>query len=677
MSAAPTVVPSADPALTRLAIDTVRTLAMDAVQAAESGHPGTPMALAPLAYALYTRHMRHDPSAPHWVDRDRFVLSVGHASMLLYGTLHMSGYDLPLSEIRNFRQWGSKTPGHPEVHHTAGVETTTGPLGQGVANAVGFAVAEAHLAATFNRDGFKVVDHYTYFIAGDGCLMEGVSHEAASYAGHFGLGKLIGFFDDNRITIDGSTDLTCSDDAAQRFAAYGWQVLHIADVNDLDAIDAAIAEAKADTARPSMIITRTHIGYGSPNRQDTAKAHGEALGKEEIALTKAVYGWEYPEPFTVPDEARAHWREQVATRAATHGEWNALWSAYASAHPELAAEFERRMRGELRADAAAAFPLFDAKSGNVASRASSGVVINAIAPAIPELIGGSADLTGSNLTLVKGAPLFAAATPAGRNFHFGIREHGMGSIMNGMALHGGVIPYGGTFLVFADYMRPAIRLAALMGAQVVYVFTHDSIGLGEDGPTHQPIEHLAALRCIPNLLVLRPADADEVAESWRIAVNHRSGPTALVLTRQKLAYMGKPELVRTGVPRGAYVVSDVAAGEVPGVVLLATGSEVEIAIAAQAQLSLEGVAARVVSAPSLELFARQDASYRDSVLPAGVPRVAVEAAHRASWYRWVGDTGAIVGIETFGASAPAPVLYKEYGITAEKVAEAARGVIAG
>ncbi len=648
---------------------------MDAVQAAESGHPGTPMALAPLAYALYTRHLRHDPTSPQWVDRDRFVLSVGHASMLLYGTLHMAGYDLPLSEIRNFRQWGSKTPGHPEVHHTVGVETTTGPLGQGVANAVGFAVAEAHLAATFNRDGFKVVDHYTYFIAGDGCLMEGISHEAASYAGHFGLGKLIGFFDDNRITIDGSTDLTCTDDAAKRFEAYGWQVLHVNDVNDLDAIDAAVAAAKADTSRPSMIITRTHIGFGSPNRQDTAKAHGEPLGKDEIALTKAAYGWSYPDAFTVPDEARAHWSEQVAERAATHAEWKALWSAYSTAHPELAAEFDRRMRGELRAEAATAFPSFDAKSGNVASRASSGVVINALAAAIPELIGGSADLSGSNLTTVKGAPMFSAKTPEGRNFPFGIREHGMGAIMNGMSLHGGVIPYGGTFLVFADYMRPAIRLAALMGTQAIYVFTHDSIGLGEDGPTHQPIEHLTALRCIPNLLVLRPADADEVAESWRIAVNHRSGPTALVLTRQKLAYMGAPDAARAGVPRGAYVVADVTGGHVPDVVLMATGSEVEVALAARARLAVDGISARVVSVPSLELFAAQDADYRASVLPVGVPRVAVEAAHPASWYRWVGDTGAIVGIETFGASAPAPVLFEQYGITAEKVAEAARGVV--
>ncbi len=645
---------------------------MDAVQAAESGHPGTPMALAPLAYALYARHLRHDPSAPHWVDRDRFVLSVGHASMLLYGTLHMSGYDLPLSEIRNFRQWGSKTPGHPEVHHTVGVETTTGPLGQGFANAVGFAVAEAHLAATFNRDGFQIVDHYTYFIAGDGCLMEGLSHEAASYAGHFGLGKLIGFYDDNHITIDGSTDLSCSDDAAKRFEAYGWHVLHVADVNDLSAIDDAIAAAKAQAKRPTMIITRTHIGFGSPNRQDTAKAHGEPLGKDEIALTKAVYGWDYPEPFTVPDEARAHWSEQVARRAETHAAWQSLWTSYVAAHPELAAEFERRMRGELRAEAATAFPTFDAKSGAVASRASSGVVINAIASAIPELIGGSADLAGSNLTAVKGAPFFTAEHPGGRNFEFGIREHGMGAIMNGMSLHGGVIPYGGTFLVFADYMRPSIRLAALMGVQVVYVFTHDSIGLGEDGPTHQPVEQLAALRCIPNLLVLRPADADEVAESWRIALTHRSGPTALVLTRQKLAYFGKTSAIQAGVPRGAYVLADVAQ---PAVVLMATGSEVEIALAARDLLAAQGVAARVVSMPSFELFAQQDADYRDSVLPRGVPRVAVEAAHPASWYRWVGDTGAIVGIEHFGASAPAPVLYQQFGITAEKVATAARGVV--
>ncbi len=651
----------------RLAIDTIRTLAMDAVQAAESGHPGTPMALAPLAYALYTRHLRHDPSAPHWADRDRFVLSVGHASMLLYGTLHLSGYDLPLSEIKRFRQWHSKTPGHPEVHHTPGVETTTGPLGQGVANAVGFAVAESHLAATFNRPGHDIVDHYTYFVAGDGCLMEGISHEAASYAGHFKLGKLIGFFDDNGITIDGSTDLSCSDNAGQRFESYGWQVLHIDDVNDLGAIDAAIVAAKADTHRPTMIITKTHIGYGSPSKQDTAKAHGEPLGAAEIVLTKTAYGWPSTEPFFVPDAARAHWIERVATRAASHAEWKTKWAAYAAAYPELAAELMRRNAGIVTAALDSAFPVFDAKSGNVASRAASGVVINAIASAAPELIGGSADLTGSNLTNVKGATYYGPSTPAGRNFHFGIREHAMGAIMNGMGLHGGIIPYGGTVLVFSDYMRPAIRLAALMGVQAIYVFTHDSIGLGEDGPTHQPVEHLTALRCIPNLLVLRPADADEVSEAWRVAIAHRTGPSAIVLTRQKLSYYNEPARARAGVPHGAYVVADT--NGVPNVVLMASGSEVEIALAARAQLAATGVNARVVSCPSLELFAKQDAAYHASVLPIGVPRVAVEAAHPMSWYQWVGDTGAIVGISTFGASAPAPTLFEKFGITADNVAK--------
>ena len=648
---------------------------MDAVQAAESGHPGTPMALAPLAYALYTKYLRHDPKAPGWVDRDRFVLSVGHASMLLYGTLHLSGYDLPLEQIKAFRQWHSLTPGHPEVHHTPGIETTTGPLGQGVANAVGLAIAEANLAATFNRPGHTVVDHHTYFVAGDGCLMEGISHEAASYAGHLKLGKLIGFFDDNGITIDGSTALTCSDDAAKRFESYGWQVLHVSDVNDLAQIDAAVSAAKADTTRPSMIITKTHIGFGSPHRQDTAKAHGEPLGKDEIALTKAAYGWPSTEPFFIPDGVREHWAEGVASRAAAHSDWHARFDAYKAAHPELAAEFNRRMHRELPAAVNSAFPTFDAKSGNVATRAASGVVLNAIAPVVPELIGGSADLAGSNLTMVKGAPIFSASEPGARNFTFGIREHAMGAIMNGMSLHGGIIPYGGTFLVFSDYMRPSIRLAALMGVQAIYVFTHDSIGLGEDGPTHQPVEHLAALRCIPNLLVIRPADADEVSEAWRVALSHKSGPTALVLTRQKVAYMAEAARAHDGVARGAYIVAD-AAGAAPNVVLLASGSEVEIALKAREALSGEGIHARVVSCPSLELFAREPIEYRKHILPAGVPRVAVEAAHPASWYRWVGDTGAIVGIETFGASAPAPVLYEKYGITAEKVAEAARGVVA-
>ena len=666
---------TASPSTVRLAVDTVRTLAMDAVQQAESGHPGTPMALAPLAYALYTRHLRHDPAAPQWMDRDRFVLSAGHASMLLYGTLHLAGYDVSLDDLKAFRQWGSRTPGHPEFGHTAGVETTTGPLGQGIANAVGFALTERHLAARFNQGGHDIVDHYTYFIAGDGCLMEGISHEAASFAGHFGLGKLIGFFDDNRITIDGRTDLTCSDDVAARFASYGWQVLHLADVNDQDAIDAVIAEAKADTARPTLVITKTIIGFGSPNRADTAKAHGEPLGAKEIELTKQAYAWPSAEAFHVPAEALAHWREAVAVRADTHAAWRARWESYAADQPALAAELTRRMAGDLPHGWEEALPRFDAATGAVASRAASGAVLAALAPVLPELLGGSADLTGSNLTQLKGESTFTAANPSGRYVHYGIREHAMGAIMNGVALHGGCIPFGGTFLVFADYMRPAIRLAALMQQRVIYVFTHDSIGLGEDGPTHQPVETLASLRCIPGLTVLRPADADEVAESWKIAVQHRGGPVAIVLSRQKLPWLDLHARAPIGVARGAYVVQQTEHAT-PRVVLLATGSEVGVALNAAAMLEAEGTPVRVVSAPSLELFAAQDADYRAAVLPAGVPRVAVEAAHSQSWHRWVGDTGAIVGLDTFGASAPAPVLFKEFGITAERVVQAAQRVMA-
>ncbi len=664
----------ADAALQQLAINTVRTLSMDAVQAADSGHPGTPMALAPLAYALYHKHVKHNPADPHWADRDRVVLSVGHASMLLYSTLFLSGYDVSLDDIKQFRQWGSKTPGHPEVGHTDGVETTTGPLGQGIANAVGLAVAERHLAATFNRDGHTIVDHYTWFIAGDGCLMEGISHEAASFAGHHKLGKLIGFFDDNRITIDGATDLSCSDDAAKRFEAYGWQVLHIADVNDLAQIDAAIAAAKADTEHPTLIVTRTHIGFGSPNKVDTAKAHGEPLGKDEILLAKQSYGWPSTEPFFVPDEAVAHWRAPNAERAAAQGIWSKALIAYTKANPDLAKEFGRRMHGDLPAAWESHLPTFDATNGNVASRAASGVVLNAVAPHIPELIGGSADLAGSNLTMVKGAPDFLPASPAGRNFYFGIREHAMGAIMNGMALHGGVIPYGGTFLVFADYMRPAIRLAALMKQQVIYVFTHDSIGLGEDGPTHQPVEHLTSLRCIPNLQVIRPADANETTEAWRLALAHRHGPTAIILTRQKLALIDRAAAAPAReTEKGGYVLFD-APDAKPNVVLLATGSEVEIAVAARTQLAAAGIHARVVSLPSLDRFAAQTQTYRDAVLPADVPRVAIEAAHPMSWYRWVGPKGEIIGIEGFGASAPASRLFKVYCITVDHLVAAATRV---
>jgi transketolase len=664
-------VSQSDVSLQTLAINTVRTLSMDAVQAAESGHPGTPMALAPLAYALYTRHVRHNPADPHWPDRDRVILSAGHASMLLYSTLYLAGYDLSLDEIKHFRQWGSKTPGHPEYGHTAGVETTTGPLGQGVGNAVGFAVAEAHLAALFNRDGHGVIDHYTWFIAGDGCLQEGISHEAASFAGHQKLGKLIGFFDDNRITIDGRTDLSCSDDVEKRFEGYGWQVLHIGDVNDQAQIDAAIAEAKRDTERPTLIVTRTIIGYGSPNRADTAKAHGEPLGKDEIKLTKAAYGWPSDEPFHVPTAALEHWRLAKERGVNMQAEWMRRFAEYAKAFPSEAKELGRRWHGDLPAGWEKTLPEFTSENGNVASRAASGAVINAIGPALPELIGGSADLTGSNLTNVKNAGIFSATQRSGRNFHFGIREHAMGAVMNGMALHGGIIPYGGTFLVFADYMRPAIRLAALMRQQVIYVFTHDSIGLGEDGPTHQPIEHLSALRCIPNLLVLRPADAQETAEAWRTALKHRTGPSALVLTRQKLPLIDRgTHGAASGVAKGAYVLKDAPEGQSPKAVIVATGSEVEVALKAQAELAATGVATRVVSMPSMELFAQQSKEYQDSVLPRDVRRVAVEAAHPMSWHRWVGADGAIVGIDGFGASAPAPRLFKEYGITAEAVVAA-------
>jgi transketolase len=647
---------------------------MDAVQQAESGHPGAPMGLAPLAYALYTRHLKHNPADPHWPDRDRFVLSNGHASMLLYASLHLAGYDLPLDEIRRFRQWGSKTPGHPEFGHTPGVETTTGPLGQGLATAVGMAATEAHLAATFNRDGHTIVDHVTWFVAGDGCLMEGISHEAASFAGHFKLGKLIGFYDDNGISIDGKTSLTYSDDAAQRFAAYGWQVLHIGDVNDLAAIDAAVAAARADTARPTLIITRTHIGYGSPNRQDTAKAHGEPLGKEEIALTKAALGWTETEPFTIPPEALAHWRAAAGHGAQAHDAWRKALIAYAKAHPDAAKEFGRRVQGDLPAGWQQALPAFTPENGNVASRNASGMVLNALAAKVPELIGGSADLSGSNLTIIKDAPRFDAGSFAGRNVHFGVREHAMGAIMNGMALHGGVIPYGGTFLVFADYMRPAIRLAALMGQRVIYVFTHDSIGLGEDGPTHQPVEQLTSLRCIPNLTVIRPADAAETAEAWRAALQHKTGPVALVLTRQKLPLINRATYgAAAGTLRGAYVLSDAPDGA-PELLLIASGSEVGIAMAAQPVLQAQGISARVVSMPSQELFLRQDADYQATVLPAGARRVVVEAAHPMSWHRFVGAEGAIVGIETFGASAPYQRLYQEYGLTADAVVAAARRV---
>jgi transketolase len=660
--------------LAQLTINTIRTLSMDAVQKAESGHPGTPMALAPIAYKLYTQHLKHDPSDPEWFDRDRFVLSAGHASMLLYSVLYLTGYDLGLEDLKQFRQWESKTPGHPEYGYTPGVETTTGPLGQGLANAVGFAMAEAHLAAVFNKPGHEIVNHHTWFIASDGDLMEGVSHEAASFAGHNGLGKLIGFYDDNRITIDGPTDLSYSDDAGRRFESYGWHVLRLDDVNDLAAIDRVIAQAKAERERPTLVVTRTHIGYGSPNRQDTAKAHGEPLGKEEVLLTKQRLSWPWPtETFRVPPEVLTHTRQAVEKGKQQSAEWRQRLAAF-PAREELQRRIERRLPDGWDSG----IPTFTKETGNVASRAASNVVLNALATTLPELIGGSADLTPSNGTHLKNEAVFARQRKDGRYVHFGIREHGMASIMNGLALHGGLRPFGGTFLIFSDYMRPAVRLSAIMKQPVIFVYTHDSIGLGEDGPTHQPIEQLSTLRAIPDFTLIRPADASETAEAWRVAIAHANGPTALVLTRQKLGFIDRGKYApAAGLVLGGYVLADSPGprAESPQVVLMSTGSEVALVLAAHEKLTAQGVRTRVVSMPSHELFARQSEAYRASVLPAGVPRLAVEAAHPMAWYRWVGDNGAVLGIERYGASAPYERIYEELGLTMDKVVNAAKALI--
>jgi len=657
-----------------LCINAIRVLAMDAVQKADSGHPGTPMALAPLAYVLWTQHLRYNPADPNWLNRDRFVLSAGHASMLLYSALYLTGYDLTLDDLKQFRQWESKTPGHPELGYTPGVETTTGPLGQGIGNSVGMAVAEAHMGAVFNRDQ-KIIDHHVYFIASDGDMMEGVSHESASFAGHVKLGKLIGFYDDNHITIEGDTALTFSDATGARFEAYGWHVQHVADVNDLAALNRAIDSAKAETSKPSLIIVRSHIGYGSPHKHDTAEAHGSPLGQDEITLTKQALGYPTLEPFYVAPEALRYWREAAKQRAKTEDGWQKVYDAYRAANPALAKELERRLRGDLPDGWEEAIPVFTAKDGNVASRAASGVVINALAKKIPELIGGSADLASSTNTIIKGEPSFSTESYAGRNFHFGIREHGMGSIMNGMSLFGGIIPYGATFLIFSDYMRPPVRLACIMGRHVIYVYTHDSIGLGEDGPTHQPIEQLSALRAIPEMTLIRPADASETAEAWRAALKHKKGPVALVLTRQKLPFIDRSKYASaSGLARGAYVLADTPGGA-PHVVMMSSGSEVSLILEAQKKLEAEGIRTRAVSMPSHELFARQDQAYRDSVLPKGVRRIAIEAAHPMSWYRWVGDDGVIIGIERFGASAPAPVIYAHLGITADRMVETAKKLV--
>ncbi|HEX7071863.1 MAG TPA: transketolase [Rhodothermales bacterium] len=671
----PTLVSSTDTeTLDQLCINSIRFLAADAVQKANSGHPGLPMGAAAMAYVLWTRHLKHNPSNAHWADRDRFVLSAGHGSMLLYALLHLTGYDMPMEELKQFRQWGSKTPGHPEHFLTDGVETTTGPLGQGFANGVGMAIAERFLAAKFNRPGYEVVDHYTYAIVSDGDLMEGVTHEAASLAGHLGLGRLIYLYDDNKISIDGSTDLSFTEDVARRFEAYKWHVQRVSDGNDLDAIDAAIREARSVTDRPSIILVRTKIGYGSPNKAGTSAAHGEPLGEEEVRLAKLALGWPEDRQFYVPDDAYEHFRRAVEAGAEFESDWNALVDRYATAHPELAAQFQAWLAGELPDGWEQAIPTFEAGT-KLATRASSGKVLGALAPTVGYLIGGSADLTPSNKTDVKGRADFQKDNYGGEYFRFGVREHGMASACNGMAIHGGVRPYCGTFLIFSDYMRPAVRLSALGSVPVVYVFTHDSIGLGEDGPTHQPIEHLMALRSIPNLVVLRPADANETAEAWKAAMLRKRGPVALALTRQNLPTLDRTKFApASGLRRGAYVLRD--SQGTPDLILIGTGSELHIALEAADTLAAEGVAVRVVSMPSWELFEEQSEEYRQSVFPPSVTRrVAVEAGITQGWERYVGLQGRIVGIDRFGASAPYEVLYEKFGFTPAHVVEKARELL--
>ena len=657
------------------AINTIRTLSMDAVQAANSGHPGAPMGAAPMAYVLWTRHLRHNPADPAWPDRDRFVLSAGHASMLLYSLLHLTGYDLPLDEIKNFRQWGSKTPGHPEYGLTPGVETTTGPLGSGVANAVGMAIAERMLAARFNRPGHTIVDHRTYALVSDGDLMEGIASEASSLAGTLGLGKLTFLYDDNEISIEGSTDLAFQEDVGERFRAYGWHVQHV-DGDDLEAVDAALCAARAVEDRPSILVVATEIAHGSPNKAGSAAAHGSALGEDEVRLTKEAYGWPIETAFHVPEEALAEFRVALEQGAARQEAWRERFDAYERAFPDEAAEWRRGVAGDLPEGWEAHLPAFSPEEGAMATRAASGKVLNALASIIPNLAGGSGDLAPSNNTLLSGYDDFARGAWDGRNLRFGVREHAMGGIVNGMAVHGGLIPYGGTFLAFSDWMRGAIRLGAIMGCRSIYVFTHDSIGVGEDGPTHQPIEQLLALRAIPGLTVLRPADANETAAAWKVALERRNGPTLLALTRQGVPVIADQDRVREGVPRGAYVLDDAPAGS-PDIVLIATGSEVSLAREAASTLAAEGIAARVVSMPSWELFADQPQSYRDQVLPPDVTaRLAIEAGTSMGWERYVGDAGEVLGIDRFGASAPGKVMMERYGFTAEAVVERASAMVA-
>lgn len=660
--------------LDELCIRAIRMLAVDAVEQAKSGHPGLPLGAAPMAYVLWTRFMRFNPRNPFWPNRDRFILSAGHGSALLYALLHLTGYNLSLEDLKNFRQWGSKTPGHPERNPEIGVEVTTGPLGQGVANGVGMAVSERFLAAQFNRPGLPIVDHYTYAIVSDGDLMEGVASEAASLAGHLKLGKLIYLYDDNHISIEGSTDLSFTEDRAARFEAYGWHTVKVHDGNDLQAIDSAIREAQHETDRPSLISVRTEIGYGSP-KQNSAAAHGEPLGLEAVKLTKAFYKWEERPPFYVPDEAVARMRRTADKGERCEEEWEALLSTYRANFPEDAQKFDRQMRGELPPDWDTQIPVFSTSDGKLATRVASGKVLNGIAAKVPNILGGSADLAPSTKTIISGSEDQNDRHPGGRNLRFGVREHAMGAVLNGIAAHGGLVPYGATFLIFSDYMRPAIRLSALMDLHVIYVFTHDSIGVGEDGPTHQPVEHLAALRAIPNLLVIRPADANETAEAWRVAMQC-SKPVALLLTRQGLPISDPARLAPAGgLSKGAYILSE-PAGDLD-IILIASGSEVCLALEAQEKLAREkSIHARVVSMPCWELFEQQTQEYRDQVLPTAVKaRLSIEAGSCLGWARWVGDEGACVSVDRFGSSAPGSEVMNQYGFNVDNVVANAVAVV--
>jgi transketolase len=667
----------APPALDELCINTLRFLAVDMVQKANSGHPGLPMGSASMAYALWDRSLKFNPRDPRWPDRDRFVLSAGHGCALLYALLHVTGYDLPLEELKRFRQWGSRTPGHPEYGKTPGVEATTGPLGQGLANGVGMAIAEVALAARFNRPGHRIVDHYTYVLVSDGDLEEGISSEAGSDAGHQHLGKLIVLYADNHITIEGSTELTFTEDRMARFAAFGWHVQRVERSNDVDAVSLALQNAREESGRPSLIAVRTHIGFGSPHKQDTAAAHGEALGVEEVRLTKEGMGWPVEPAFHIPEEALEHFRGAVARGSSAQAEWESRFKAYAQQYPDLAAEFQRVIDRRLPKDWDADLPTFRAADGPMATRVASGKVIEILGSRLPEMMGGSADLGPSTHTNIDGAGNFEPEDWAGRNMHFGIRENAMGAILNGMALHRGLIPYGGTFLVFCDYMRPPMRLAAMNALPVIYIFTHDSIGMGEDGPTHQPVEQLVGLRSIPGMVVLRPADANETVAAWRVAVGRKKGPVALVLTRQGLPVLdlGSFPAIPAGVPLGGYILADSPAGDRPEIILIATGSEVHLALEGRDRLAAEGVKARVVSMPSTNLFSFQPDDYRGKILPTGVPLLVIEAGASLGWKSYVGAQIAVIGIDTFGASAPGPVVMQHYGFTVENVCKQAHALL--